>query len=130
MVWKIRNGIQIFLIIKLLDSETFESKIFWYLIQNLDHEDFRNKAFQSSFSKYGFESKSNLNWILEPRIFSKNGKQWFSKGFDRVLVLKLKSIPIRVKADAFYSHYKSKAIHHYKNKCIAAWMQQSFIYEA
>jgi hypothetical protein len=31
----------------------------------------RNKAFWSFFSKYGFESKSNLNQILRPRISSK-----------------------------------------------------------
>jgi hypothetical protein len=34
--------------------------------------------------------------------------------------LKINLIQIRTKADAFYSHFKSKAIHHYKNKCMAA----------
>jgi hypothetical protein len=32
----------------------------------------------------------------------------------------LNLILILMKADAFYSHYKPKAIHQYKNKCIAA----------
>jgi hypothetical protein len=35
----------------------------------------------------------------------------FLKGFDRVLVLNLNLIRIRMKADAFYSHYKSNAIY-------------------
>jgi hypothetical protein len=34
---------------------------------------------------------------------------------------------VHTKAGAFYSHYKSKEIHHYKNKCIVACMQQTFI---
>jgi hypothetical protein len=70
---------------------------------------------------------SNRNQILKPMIFFKNGNQWFWKGFDEVLALKINLIRIRTKADAFYSHYKSKAIHHYKNKCMTTWMQQTFI---
>jgi hypothetical protein len=40
---------------------------------------FRNKAFWSFFSKYGFELKSNLNRILKPRISSKMESNVFQK---------------------------------------------------
>ncbi len=33
---------------KLLDFDTFESKWVWNLIQNLNHEHFRNNAFEYS----------------------------------------------------------------------------------
>jgi hypothetical protein len=46
-VLKIWNEIWIFLKNKLLDFETFEW--FWNSIENLNHEDFRNKAFEDSF---------------------------------------------------------------------------------
>jgi hypothetical protein len=55
---------------KLSDFDTFE----WNRIQNLNHEDFRNRAFRSFYSKYGFESKSSLNLILKPWIFFQKGK--------------------------------------------------------
>jgi hypothetical protein len=51
----------------------------------------------------------------------------FLKCFDRVLGSNLNLIRIRMKANAFYSHYKSKAIHQLKNKCIVVGMQQIFI---
>jgi hypothetical protein len=46
---EIQNEIGIFLKIKILDFETFESKWFWNSIQNLNHDDFKNKAFGDSF---------------------------------------------------------------------------------
>jgi hypothetical protein len=49
------------------------------------------------------------------------------KGFDGVLVLNLNLIQISMKANIYYSHYKSKTIHQYKKKYIAAWMQQTVI---
>jgi hypothetical protein len=59
-----------------------------------------------------------VNWIMN--IFSKMESNDFCKDNDGVFVLKLNLIRIQTKADDFYSHYKSKVIHHYKNKCIAA----------
>jgi hypothetical protein len=46
---KVQNEIGIFLKMKLLGFEAFESKLFGNSIQNLNHEDFRNKAFGASF---------------------------------------------------------------------------------
>jgi hypothetical protein len=40
--------------------------------------------------------------------------------FYRVLVSNANLILIQTKANYFYSHYKSKIIHQYKNKCMAA----------
>jgi hypothetical protein len=56
---------------------------------------------------------------LEIKDNFKNQKNDFSKGFDEVLGSNLNLILIRTKANAFYSYYKSKAIHQYKNKCMA-----------
>jgi hypothetical protein len=53
-------------------------------------------------------------------IFFQKGKAIILEGFDGVLVLKLNLIRVRIKADAFYSHYKFKAIRQYKNKCMVA----------
>jgi hypothetical protein len=47
-----------------MDFETFESKLFLNSIQNLNHEDFRNKAFRASFqisASNEFRSKLNFN---------------------------------------------------------------------
>jgi hypothetical protein len=48
-----------------------EFKCFWksrfWIFETF--EDFRNRAFWSFCSKYGFKSKSYLNQILKPRIF-------------------------------------------------------------
>jgi hypothetical protein len=63
-VLKIQNEIRIFLNIKLLDFETFEPNRFRNSIQNLNHEDFRKKAFGNCFQipvSNEFKSKSNFD---------------------------------------------------------------------
>jgi hypothetical protein len=61
---EIQNEIGISLNINLLDFKTFESKWFWNAIQNLNRDDFRNKAFGDSFQiqvSNEFKSKSNFD---------------------------------------------------------------------
>jgi hypothetical protein len=64
----------------------------------------------------GFEFKPNL----ETNDIFENENELFLKGFDRVLVSNVNLIHIQTKGYAFYSHYKSKAIHQYKDKCMMA----------
>jgi hypothetical protein len=61
---------------------------------------------------------SNKNQILNQGDFQNENKEFeiLLPGFG----FKLNRILIQTRATAFYSHYKSKAIHHYKNKCMAA----------
>jgi hypothetical protein len=63
-------------------------------------------------------SVSNKNQILNEGDFQIENKEFeiLLPGFG----LELNLVLIRTKATAFYSHYKSKAIHQYKNKCMVA----------
>jgi hypothetical protein len=57
----------------------------------------------------------NLNENFKSRIFSKME----SNDFERLRLRLGFEFESNTKVGAFYSLYKSKAIHHYKNKCMA-----------
>jgi hypothetical protein len=62
------------------------------------------------------EFKSKLNF--ETKDIFKLESNNFQKASTKFWVLNLNLIRTRTKADTFFSHYKSNAIHQYKNKCM------------
>jgi hypothetical protein len=63
-------------------------------------------------------------WVSNKNQISNQGDFPSENKYFKILLpdfsFELESNSIQMKADAFYSQYKSKAIHLYKNKCKAA----------